>query len=42
MQKRINGYLDNFYVLIHAAIGKGFSAQLALFSLTEKWKKVLR
>ena len=41
MQKQINGYINNFLSPYLCGYRKGFSTQLALLSLTEKWKKVL-
>ena len=41
IQKQINGYINNFLFPYLAAYRKGFSTQLALLSLTEKWKKIL-
>ena len=41
MQKQINGYINNFLFTYLRGYRKGFSTQLALLFLTEKWKKVL-
>ena len=41
IQKQINGYINNFLSPYLCGYRKGFSTQLALLSLTEKWKKVL-
>ena len=41
MQKQINGYINNFLSPYLCAYRKGFSTQLELLSLTEKWKKAL-
>ena len=41
MQKQINGYINNFLSPYLCGYRKSFSTQLALLSLTEKWKKVL-
>ena len=42
MQKQINGYINNILSpYLCGGYRKGFSAQLALLSLTEKWKKAL-
>ena len=41
MQKWINGYINNFSSPYLCGYRKGFNTQLALLSLTEKWKKVL-
>ena len=37
----LNGYINNFLSPYLCGYRKGFSTQLALLSLTEKWKKVL-
>ena len=42
MQRQINGYINNILSpYLCGGYRKGFSAQLALLSLTEKWKKAL-
>ena len=41
IQKQINGYINNFLSPYLCGYRKGFSIQLALTSLTEKWKKGL-
>ena len=41
MQKQINSYIDNFLSPYLCGYRKDFSIQLALLSLTEKWKKIL-
>ena len=41
MQKQINGYINNFLCPYFCGYRKVFSTQVALLSLTEKWKKVL-
>ena len=41
MQKQINGYINNFLSPYFCGYRKDFSTQVALLSLTEKWKKVL-
>ena len=41
MQKQINDYIHNFLSPCLCSYRKGFSAQLALLSLTEKWKNAL-
>ena len=41
MQKQINGYINNFLSPYLCDYRKDFTTQLALLSLTEKWKKVL-
>ena len=41
MQKQINDYINNFLSPCLCSYRKGFSAQLALLSLTEKWKNAL-
>ena len=41
MLKQINGYINNFLSPYLCGCRKGFTTQLALLSLIEKWKKVL-
>ena len=41
MQKQINDYISNFLSPYLCGYRKGFSTQLALLSLIEKWKKAL-
>ena len=41
MQKQINGYVNNFLSPYLCGCREGFSTQLALLSLTKKWKKAL-
>ena len=42
MEKQINSYVNNFLSPYLCGYRKGFSTQLALLSLTEKWKKALK
>ena len=39
MKKQINGFINNFLSPYLCGYRKDFSTQLALLSLTEKWKK---
>ena len=41
MQNQINGYINNFLSPYLCGCRKDFSTQLTLFSLIEKWKKVV-